>query len=375
MADKQETPQILDQIAKGTGSKSSGRSTRSQQNARRRFYILLLLFIPVIGGLAYVGWFQLNVQQQMAALENQNSQLGNTVASYENEIATLSAQLDQLPEQIEPDEAAAEALDTLLTLNQRLETEVSSLRIELEALRSNQQEVLSPQPARWKILEADYLVNLAIQKLQLEADRASALLLLEQADSALQESGSGNVFTARQAISGDISALRAIEDIDREGLAIRLQNLTSRIAEISLMDSLRDNFENRRISDTGNESVVDPGMLERATSFLGTIFVWRRWEETPEAMLIPGQDSLIKQRINLNLEMAQTALVRNDEDLYQQGLADARDALQRFVDLDTPAGQALITELGALQQINISPQLPTLAASRNSVGQLAASLR
>lgn len=375
MAEKQETPQILEQIAKGTGSKSNGRSTRSQKNARRRFYILLLLFIPVIGGLAYIAWFQFNVQQQLAALESQNAQLSTTVASYENEIATLSSQLDELPEQGEPDESAEEALETLLTLNQRLETEVSSLRSELEAMRNNQQEVLSPQPARWKILEADYLINLAIQKLQLEADRASALLLLEQADTALQESGSGNVFAARQAISADISALRAIEDVDREGLAIRLQNLTSRIAEVSLMDSLRDNFENRRITDAGDSAATETGVLERATTFLGTIFVWRQWEETPEAMLIPGQDSLIKQRINLNLEMVQTALVRNDEELYQQGLADAQDALQQFVDLETPAGQALLTELVSLQQINISPQLPTLAASRNSVAQLAAGLR
>lgn len=374
MADKPETPQILDQIAKGTGAKNASRSTRSQQTARRRFYLLLFLFIPVIGGLAYLAYFQMNVQSQLLALEEQNSGLLGSVAAYENEMSALALQIEELPLQVQPDTSASEALDALNNLNQRLETEVNGLRLELESLRNEQREVEGPQPPRWKILEADYLVNLASRKLQLESDIGSAISLLQQADQALQDSGSNNIFTARQALSTDIDSLNSIESIDREGLYIQLENLMSRLTELSLLGSMRENFESRQGQDI---SMPDDssGMLDQALTFLGSIFVWRRWDETPEAMLIPGQDSLIRQRIRLTLELAQTALARNDARLYQQGLRDGIAQIEQYAEPNSPQSQYMIAELTSMLEINISPPLPTLAASRDSVGQLAAGLR
>lgn len=374
MAEKPETPQILEQIAKGTGSKSSARNSRSQKNARRRFYLLLLLFIPVIGGLGYLAYFQMNVQQQLLTLQTQNSSLLLSVAAYEDEMTALAQQMAELPVPVQPDSSAAEALDALNSLNLRLENELNSLRMEMQSLRDGQREQEGPQPPRWKILEADYLVNLASRKLQLETDIDAAILLLEQADQALQDSGSSNVFAARQALSADISALESIEAIDREGLYFQLENLMNQLSELALLGSMRENFEAGQ-GENPFVSADNAGMLDRTMTFLGTIFVWRQWDETPEAMLIPGQDSLIRQRIRLTLELTQTALARNDESLYRQGLQEGIAQIQQYAAPDSPLGESMIEQLTSLLEVDINPPLPGLAASRDSVGQLAASLR
>jgi len=371
VTENSETPKILDQISKGTGGKSGSRSTRSQQNARRRFYILLFLFIPLLAGLAYLALFQVNVRQELVALQNQNSDLANRIAGYEQQISALNGELAQLPEQLEVDDSATQALSV------RLESELNDVRAEMQSLTFEQQQVVEPQPPRWKILEAQYLLSLAARKLQFESDINAAITLLQQADESLQASGSSNVFAARQAIGADLNALRSVEQLDSEGIYIRLQNLVDQVTDLPLRGSMRDEFQNQQ-NGTGtaaDSAAAESGLVARTFDFLGTVFVWREWDEMPEAMLAPGQDLLIRQRLRLTLEQLQLALSRRDAALFNRGLAESLALFESTLVSDEPASQVLLTELRTLQEIDINPPLPGLSASLDSVGQLAAALR
>lgn len=369
MSDDSETPKILDQIAKGTGSKTG---TRSQQNARRRFYILLLLFIPVLGGLAYVSYLELSVQQRLVELENQNASQTASIANYEQQLATLTAQLAEIPGQVQVDDTVT------VQLGNRLDEEINAVRAELQSLTFAQQQSEDPQPRQWRILEAEYLLDLAARKLQFESDINAAILLLEESDRALQDSEGTGVFAARRAVGADLSTLRALEPVDREGLYIRLQNLVTQVADLPLRGSMRDEFEQRlagQSSDAQSDANSEAGMLDRTFEFLGTVFVWRQWEEMPEAILAPGQDMLIRQRLRLTLEQLQLALTRADGELFGRGLGQSLALFESTLVVDEPVSAALLTELRSMQEIDIDPVLPTLAASRESVGQLAAGLR
>ncbi len=368
MSENTETPKILDQIAKGTGS----RSTRSQQNARRRFFIVMLLFIPVLAGLAYVSYFQLNIQQRLSELENQNIGLSSRLAGFEEQLATLTAEIAALPEQVQIDETAT------VELGNRLDTELDAVRSALRSLSAAQQQDNEPQTAQWKILEAEYLLQLATRKLQFESDINTAILLLEQADKALLESDNSDVFGARQAVSADLSTLRALEPVDREGLYIRLQSLITQVSDLPLRGSMQEEFQNRG-SEQANAVQPTPdgetGVLDRTFAFLGSVFVWREWEEMPEAMLAPGQDLLIKQRLRLSLEQLQLALTGGDGALFASGVSESLRLFESYIVVDNPASQSLLSDLRALQEIDISPVLPSLAASLERVAQLAAGLR
>ncbi|MCG8414121.1 MAG: uroporphyrinogen-III C-methyltransferase [Pseudomonadales bacterium] len=371
MAEKPETPKILEEISKGTNPKSGAASSRSQKNARRRFLIILLMFLPLFGGLAYLGYFQMSVQSELVSLQQQNATLEAAIAQYQSQLNTLNSELANIPQQVEIDDSATRELSS------RVDSELAGLEAQLNALAAEQASNVAPQNFEWKILEANYLVQLANRKLQLEADRQSALVLLEQADAALLESGSNNVLRARQAIADDLVLLRELQTFDREGLYIRIGNLRNEVSTIDLLSSMREGFQSQR-NESSTAVIMDTeqqGFIDSSLEFLSSVFVWRRWEDSPQAILVPGQETLILQRMYLILERAQLALMSSDTALYQRSLAEGLEWLRQFAVVESSAGQAVAAELSALQQIDIAPQLPALSQSTTAVQQLAANLR
>ena len=66
MTDQPETPKILDQISKGTNASV----TRKQQNARRRFIIVLVLLVPLFGAIGLLGFRQFELQAMLTELQS-----------------------------------------------------------------------------------------------------------------------------------------------------------------------------------------------------------------------------------------------------------------------------------------------------------------
>lgn len=368
MAEKQETPKILEEISKGTNPKSGGISSRSQKNARRRFLIILFLFLPLLASTAYLGFMQYKLQIALADLEEQNNALSSNTSRYESEIAALSSQLAAIPDQVSEDTTATDALAT------RLNNEVAAITEQLSALAASQAESNSPQNMQWKIMEANYLVQLANRKLQLEEDVPSALMLLDAADSALVESGSSVVLRARQALANDISLLRDLNVFDREGAFIRLDNVSDQFSAIDLVTSMRENLQNRTSSEASS-SLESTGFIDSSFAFLSSVFVWRRWEDSPEAMLAPGQETMILQRMQLLVEQAKLALLNRDALLYQRSLEDVASLVRQYAMADSESGQAVSDELSALLAVDVAPVLPALNQSVSALQQIAATVQ
>ncbi len=369
MADKPETPKILEEISKGTNPKSSGGSSRSQKNARRRFLIILLLFLPLVAGMAYLGYTQFNLLTELADLQQQNATLNESVAGYQTELTSLRSQINSMPEQVTVDTGAIDALSS------RLGTDIDMLAQEIVRLDAQQSKIATPQNSQWKIFEANYFVQLANRKLQLEGDSLSAIELLEKADAALLESGSNAVLRARQALADDIAMLRVLELLDREGLFIRIDNLSDQISGIDLLTSMRERLQNRSESTDQQSDSETSGFIDSSMAFLSSVFVWRTWEDSPEAMLASGQEAIIQQRVQLSVEQAKVALLNSNAALYQRSLGDISDWIRQYATSDSVAGQQVLAELAELMQIEIDSALPELSQSMASLQQLTATLQ
>ncbi|NKB34499.1 MAG: hypothetical protein GKR91_15510 [Pseudomonadales bacterium] len=365
MSDQSETPKILEELSKGS-AKASSRTSRQQKKARRRFLLVLAFFVPVFGGVVYVGYQQYLLQQNISSITSENQQLGLTVANQNSLISQLQEQLQAPPEPVEIDDTAVREVESALN------AEISQLQQQLLELQSQQTSAVVQPNLDWKLIEAEFLLRLANQKLQLEADVGSAILLLEDADTTLVESGNNAVFAARQSIANDLSLLRGTEIVDREGIFIRLSNLTNRIDQIDLLGSMRENFENRRSTQSTQVDIgAEPsGFIDSTYDFLSSIFVWREWEENPAAMLAPGQESTIKQSLRLMLEQAQYAMASKDTELYLRSLSSSKAWLQRYAVTETAVGLAMLEEINELSSIDISPSLPSLEGSLSSIEQL-----
>lgn len=371
MAESAETPKILDELSKSNTAKPGTRTSRQQKNARRRFAIAIVLLLPIVSGVLFLAYQQISLQTQLAALQTENQQLNQSLGQQ-------NSQLQQLrEEQLAPAEPVVVDDTAVQELEDRVNQEFTQLGDQLAEVQSQALLSTDDPNQEWKILEAEYLLSMASQKLQLEAELGTAISLLERADQALVAADGGNVFSVRQAIASELSLLRNVQALDREGVYLRIDNLSTQMDTIDLLSSMRENFESRR----GSESEVvqltteSSGILDSSLEFLGSIFVWRKWEETPQAMLEPGQEGLIKQNLRLMLGQAQLALLMRDENLYQLSLAKSKAWFERYAVTSSTAGQALSRELDQLLAIDIDPSMPAIGRSLSLIRQITASER
>lgn len=372
MTEQTETPKILEQISKSTNAGAS--NTRKQKNARRRFLIVLVFILPLIGAVGFLGYTQFQMQAQLASITTDDPRVAALQATIQSQQAELQALRDTIANLPTPNDNLEPELRRLET---RTSAELEEVNTQLAELSLQRLQTASPQDSLWKILEANYLARLAAQKLQLEGDMSTALALLQGADAALVESNSNNILGVRQALARDIDSLRNTPAFDRQAAVFRLQNLVGQIDELDLLSSQRENYMNRRGEQSepitiGNDT---DGMLDSGLEFLGSVFVWRKWEDTPNAMLVPGQEAVIKQSFRLMLEQAQLAVLGKDNGLFQRHIDNGIEWLRSYTLLESASGQSVLAELTDLRSLDVDPSLPDLSASLSALEQLAATVR
>lgn len=369
-----ETPKILDQLSKSNTAKARGRNSR-QQNAKRRIAVIIVLVLPVLTGVLFLAYQQRMLQLGLSALTQENQQLSLALSVQATQLQQLQSEFAEPPQPVPVDDSAVHQLQS------DFNAEVNRLRQQLAEVQSQLAKGSVEPNLDWKLLEAEYLLGMASQKLLLEADSSSAIALLENADASLLASGSNTVHAVRQAISAELIQLRNIDVIDRQGLYIRIGNLAMQLSNVELLDSVRQNFENYRSRDSepveidastsGNNATK--GWLDASLEFLGSVFIWRKWEESPTAMLAAGTENTIKQNLLLMFEQAQLALLMRDSELYRQSLGKSREWIRSYVATDTVAGQAVLDDLLELEAIDIDPLLPPLSQSLELIRQVNAS--
>mgnify|MGYP000176643720 CR=1 FL=1 len=152
MAEKSETPQILDELSKSNAAKAGNRTTRKQQTARRRLTIVLLMILPLMGGVAYLGFQQFRMQNQLQVLADENSQVRQQLSARAQQISTLQQQLDEEREPVVVDNSSVRELES--NVNQQTE----NLERRMAQLQAQIGEAETPDQ-QWKILEAEYLLS------------------------------------------------------------------------------------------------------------------------------------------------------------------------------------------------------------------------
>lgn len=371
MPKQPETPKILEQLSKSNAAKSGVRTTRQQQNARRRFAIVALLFLPLLTIGLFLAYQQRLLRIELASLSEANQLLSITLASQNSQFQQLQQNLAELPQMVPIDDSAIRQLEENLNL------EIERLDVLLADLQNQQFTAPVALNLEWKIFEAEYLLGIASQKLQLEADLAAAIALLESADAALLESGNNAVFAVRQAIAAELRQLRNVQVVDRAGIYLRLDNLAVQVDAITLLNSMRENYQNRRstAAQPAQIGTNSTGFIDSTLTFLGSVFVWRKWEDTPEAMLAPGQDIHLKQNLLLMFEQTQLALLLRDGDLYRRSITNGSDWIHKYVVVDSAVAESILAELNSLRAIDIDPALPSIDQSLTLISQLTASER
>jgi uroporphyrin-3 C-methyltransferase len=267
--------------------------------------------------------------------------------------------------------ALPEELLASLANQQSLDDLRVSLEARIEALASNAasvQQRLEAAPTErvvqeWLWTEAEYLLRLANQKLSLQGDADSALLILSTVDEMLRDSGDVTVLGIRDALAGEMLALRNLDYVDVAGLYVRMSNLLPLVDELSLRNTLVQNYSAQLAAQQETALAPDAGFSARALELLGSIFVWQQWDVAPEALLPPQQEATLKQNLRLMLEQAQLALLMAEPEVYRSSLEKGREWMTRYFAMDASAGRTLGQELQALATENVAQSRPDISGS------------
>lgn len=373
MSDQVETPKILEEISKNTQSTKAAKSKKARGgNGNSGLTLFLVLALLVFSGVAYIAYEQRLSDGRIADIQNQNQTLQSQLAEQEAVIATLQSNFNQLQnavnEPVSMDDSSVRELEASVS------SQIQSLQSNIAELRALQTTTVQSPDFEWKIFEAQYLLEVANQKLRLETDVNAAIAMIESADRALVASGSSRVFSLRQSIAVDLTNLRAVQSFDRQGVYFQLGGLIQEVDDLDLLNSLQTSFSANSQFDASQPQATT-GVIDSSLQFLSSVFVWRRWDETPTSMLAPEQGPFIKQNLRLMLEQSQLALLMKDQTLFAQTLNKSIDWITRYALVDSDAGKLLISSLTQMSQLTINPQLPEIENSLDLVGQLTSSER
>ena len=335
-------------VANNTPSK-----TKKSSTGRGWRLLTVFLLLLIIAGGGALGWFG-----QTLWLER---------ASSTQTLAQQSALVETLQQNIERKSAEQGRL-------------VATFEGKFDALREEQQKQLellerNGGASRGKHLldEAEFLIRLANQRLQVERSPKGAQSLLESADQVLAKFDDPGLMALRKTLSENIAALRGTAIIDREGIFLRIGTLSDLVMTFSALPA--HGLEAVEVAD--ELAPVDEALTEleepwyqnlwsnlrQATQgFVDRNFHVRSLDQPLAPLMSIDRETQLRHSLLITLGNAQQAVLREEAGIYRASLARAeKDIAQYFVANDDT--RAIIEQLQALQAEAVQQSLPDVSAS------------
>ncbi len=321
-----------------------------------------------IAALALSGWqyYQSNfiaksdtalaqAQNKIIALEQQITRIERTAQNGSEAIRKLAP----LPQQVD-------AL-TSRTAQAKQESELALLDLSSKINRLS-----NVNKDDWLLAEAEYLIRLANQRLLLERDTQSTIALLENADDILGNLKDPIMFETRKAIAQDIQALKSISQFDLEGRYLQLAALYDQVEALPQREpSQAWQTQQSSTTEIPASALADiKALASQAWGGLKSLIVVNYNQKPIEPLLPPSDYQELVTGIQLQIEVAQVALLKGEKGIYDKALERIARAVSEHFDPKSSTTTAFMTTLTSLQQVNPNPSIPLPRASLQAMRQL-----
>lgn len=309
---------------------------------------LVLVIAACSGGYLYDNW---RSQQQTAALH-----------ALELKMTELQSQQPALQES---DKQAQLQLRNLS--NNQLHLQEKQGELEKQLLRLD-----SRRPNDWLLAEADYLIRMAGRKLWLERDVNAAILLLNEADNRLRDLNDASLLPLRQSLAKDLSQLKELPLIDREGVVLRLGALIDNVDQLTLTGVTpppsTEPDDEEQLSD--NLSDWRSNLQKSWHAFAENFITIRRRDGNTEALISPQQTWYLKENLKTRLLQAQLAVYREQQSVYEDNLHKAATWLTQYFDANDGTNQYMQSEVEKLLEQPIVTDYPKQFATQAQLEEL-----
>lgn len=345
------------QKVKKTPRMGQSEQSKAQNNQsivfKHNFLIPILAIIIALVALA-ISAYTFTLNQQLHA------QLNKTNTNFTDEVTLLEQKQEKTLEQANAKTKNLEEFQT------QFQTKFETLNKQLQSAMSQR----FYQNKDWILLKAHYYLELAQINAHWSNNSESTIALLEQADQLLKQFNEPAIFTIRQTIAKDIAQIQALPPVDIAGILSQLDAVQNSINDLSI--SL-PGYENKPTIEESNPSSNNSSWntrLQESMNILGKLVVIRRHDQEIKPLLSPLLEEILKEKIRLNLQEAQWAVLNHDPLVYQLVLKQAIDTLKVNFNENTANTASIIKKLTELQQMSVTQKRPTLNSALPMLNEL-----
>lgn len=327
-------------------------------------------FFLIIGICAAAGWTWYQWQQNQTnetdtgeKIEAKLSSIDSVIVKLNSAISASQAELAQINSDLtQQNETLSNNIDGLLE-------QILQNADENKALQSRIADLSGRRPADWLLAEADYLVRIAGRKLWLENDVSTAMLMMQAADSRLEDIGDPSLFPVRKLIAEDIQALHQVNPVAINSIALALSGMIPQVNNLPLNALKIPEIEENNAQNELSENIGDwRANLSKTWDSLVDDFIQI---ETSEKPILPylstKQRWLITEQLKLALSQAKSAALDEQEALYMNALQQATALVVEHFQLDDNNVKQFADALQQLQNTTIAKDYPRQLKSANAL--------
>jgi uncharacterized protein HemX len=209
----------------------------------------------------------------------------------------------------------------------------------------------------WMLAEGEYFLSLASEQLVLKRNASVAIAALEVADARLRRAEIPEVLVVRDEIAKAVVTLRGLEHPDIPGHALKLSAL------IGAVPTLPTSRPQQGAANPAPEPATESNNpWVQIWSSITRMIVVRRADQMLPSLLSPEQLTLLRLNLQLRLESARAALMRNDQTNFVAAVREARDGFKTYFDTSAPQVIAAVADLEELERVDISFATPDISA-------------
>ncbi|MDN3680157.1 uroporphyrinogen-III C-methyltransferase [Vibrio tapetis subsp. quintayensis] len=316
-------------------------SEKKKDGGKKLGTIAIILSLLFGGGLTY------HIQQQnekhLALIDSLKSEMTQLKSSTNQELGSIKQDVLSKAEQ----------------MTQRSQVVLDQQQTSIESLQVALADVKGRRPNDWLLAEADYLVKLAGRKLFLEHDVVSATRLMESADQRIAALNDPSLVTLRKSMANDITQLRSLPLIDREGLVLALTSLQQEVDKLPLANAILPDAP-EVVEQVVSEDINDwqNNLTASLKGFSEQFITFRTRDGDVVPLLSPEQHFYLRENIKAKLETAIKGVYVEQGDIYQTAVKVANEWSHMFFNQDDASVAKFQQRLEQLGKQNINVDYP-----------------
>lgn len=331
-------------------------------------FVDIVFNVILVGSMCFIGFMLFEQYKSIEVLFAQQNALGN-------QRNDTGIRLDQLQVTVQTLEnalalAREESADSILDYAaeiERLESELVSTRLRISSNNSGASQA-------WLLEEAASLLRLAQQHLVVAKSVRTAQALYIAADDVLKQIDDPAIFAVREVLAGELAAIRAVDEVDVREIYLRLGAVAEQAATLQVSNDLAAQIAEGAPVEFAQDAGEEAGWVSRLMSSIGNTLdkylVVRRRDLPLQPLMTPGQEAVLMQTIQLQIEQARSALIIGRQEIYTQSLELAQANIDQFLSGNASVKSVVINTIDNLKQRRIVTEPPPLNRTRTALQAL-----